>query len=87
MEDWEKRCRDKTAEPYTPLHIEQRWPHSQWHKDREWWLVHYRAYSNRSYVIVQAQDELEAYMLALNRIKANKRKADRLHEKNQEGAN
>jgi hypothetical protein len=86
MEGWEKRWHDKATEPYTILHIEQRWPDSQWPKDREWWFVFYRAYSKRSYIMVRARDELGAYMEGLKRIEINKRKTDQLN-KRKKGAN
>lgn len=82
--DWERAWRDNATEPYTVLHIEQRWPDSNWPQDREWWSVYYRAYSKRSRVMVRAKDELGAYMRALNRIGANKRKADQLNERKKE---
>jgi hypothetical protein len=87
MQDWERRWRDKATEPYTVLHIERKWPDSKWWPDLQWWAVYYRAYSKRSYAMVQGHDELAAYMQALERLVANKRKTDQLHKKNQEGAN
>ena len=86
MQDWERAWHDKTTEPYTVLHIEQKWPDSPWDMDREWWAVYYRCYSKRSFTMVRARDGLGAYMEALKRLKTNKRKTDQLHKKNQ-GAN
>lgn len=87
MEEWEQRWRDKATEPYTVVHIEPRYPNIPRAYAREWWSVYYRCYSKRSYIEVQAQDELGAYMEALKHLKVNKRKTDQLHKKNQQGAN
>lgn len=87
MEDWERQWHNRTTEPYTVIHIELVWPNSVFEPHSRWWRVYYRSYSSRSYTSVAAHDELGAYMAALKRLASSKRKTDRLHEKNQEGAN
>jgi hypothetical protein len=84
MEDWVRAWRDKTTEPYTVLHIEQRSPNAVARWGRELWTVYYRSYAKRSSVVVEAKDELGAYMKALKRIKTNKHKTDQLNKKKEQ---
>jgi hypothetical protein len=81
MEDWERAWHDKTTEPYTVLHIEKRFPNTINGWSADIWAVYYRSYAKRSSVVVEAKDELGAYMKALKHIKINKHKTDQLNKK------
>lgn len=83
-EEWKRLWYDKTTEPYTILHVERVYIDPTWGAATRWHKVYYRSYNKRSRVVVEARDELDAYIGGLKRIKSNKRKTDQLNARKKE---
>lgn len=84
MQDWERRWHDKTTEPYVVLHIERKYASGR--LGFVWWVAYYRAYQKRSYCVVWAKDELDAFIKATSQMNEARAKSDRAIAAKNKGA-